>query len=90
MKVKLDDMLNANEAPNTEPTEQKEDWTKRLTTGNVLLTLSQLGTQLETAVKAYQQLPEATPQQVDDILKAIGTACGNAMAKAQKLLEGNR
>ena len=62
----------------------------RLTTGEVILTMSQLGKQLDNAVSAFMTLPNETPKTVAATLENIITACKAASEKASKLLAASR
>lgn len=62
----------------------------RLSTGEVILTIAQLGTQIQSAGGAYQKLPDASPKQVNDILADLIQTAENIKAKASKLLAANR
>lgn len=64
--------------------------TGRLSTARYIQTLSQLETQLKTAVEAFQKLPDCPPQQVENTLRAIMDSARAASAKAEKLLSANR
>jgi hypothetical protein len=63
---------------------------QRLETGKILLTVAQLGQQLEAASKAYMDLPTRAPQQVEETLQQIIAACKFGAEKAQRLLAANR
>ena len=62
----------------------------RLTTANVFITYSRLGVQLSTAFEEYKRLPDATPQNCTEALKALVKNCEAAIANATRLLEANR
>jgi hypothetical protein len=67
-----------------------EDAPVRLTTGVTLMTLMQLGRQLELATAAFAKVPDADPKSLNDHLKNIMEYCAAASDKAARLLAGNR
>jgi hypothetical protein len=62
----------------------------RLTTGVTLMTLMQLGAQINLITVAYGNLPNADPNSLEGYLKDIMKACKDASDKASRLLAGNR
>lgn len=62
----------------------------RMTTSMVFTHYNRLGTQLESAIRSFKALPDASPQGCTDELKELVKACENAIRTAQRLLEANR
>jgi hypothetical protein len=88
--MKLDDIINNGPCKVEPEPQQPIVMGGRLTTAQTLLTLMQLGQQLENAIKQCAALSQLAPQQVADALNSIMTSCQVAKDKAAKLLAANK
>lgn len=87
----LDSIVDATPAAASAPSDKADNAENgRLTTGLCILTIAQLGIQIQNAGGAFGKLADASPQQVGDILAEIMKAADGIRAKAAKLLAANR
>jgi hypothetical protein len=81
-KTTLDQVIDSAQAPVSD--------TGRLTTGNVLATLSMMGSAIGRITDAFNKLPDAPPNEVDRMLSEIEKEAKGIQAKAERLRAANR
>jgi hypothetical protein len=82
----LDAITNEHERIENPP----EMESKRLTTGQVLVALSNMGKQISRITEEFSAIPDSAPTAVTEHLKSIVSMCGAVMKNAERLMEGNR
>ena len=81
----LEEVIN----PKAEPAQAPPE-TGRLSAAQVLIAVAQIGGALEKAAQAFQKIPDATPNGLDNLLDDLILAARAMLVKAERLKQANK